>query len=235
METLFVSNSTEPRLFRGGASEAIKTLLYSSHPLVIKAMKGMLREEPSVNVLGYASSIIEMMLKIHKSDPSLVIMNEDETGGNERPAAIESIRQVLYEFPKLNILMIMSNTDYEKEFTALKTGIMGVLSGDFESDVLLECVHCVARGGLWYRRKVMEKFIREQLFLSNLKENGREEFKLPTFTRRELEIIQLAGNGIKNREIGRHLFISEKTVKHHMSRIFKKLKIKRRAELRKYL
>lgn len=62
-----------------------------------------------------------------------------------------------------------------------------------------------------------------------------KEFVLPTFTRRELEIIQMAGMGVKKREIGRNLSISEKTVKHYISRIFKKLKIKRRAELRKFL
>jgi len=51
----------------------------------------------------------------------------------------------------------------------------------------------------------------------------------------ELEIIQMAGKGVKNREIGRKLFISEKTVKHHLSKIFKKPHIRKRAELKVYL
>ncbi|MGH7892924.1 MAG: response regulator transcription factor, partial [Thermodesulfobacteriota bacterium] len=88
---------------------------------------------------------------------------------------------------------------------------------------------------LWFRRTVLEKFISEQLFFCRLKESAKQEFIPPTFTRRELEIIQMAGKGVKNREIGRNLFISEKTVKHHLSKIFKKLQIRKKGELRIYL
>ena len=234
METLFAGNNSGLGIYRDTSPEAVKILLFSSHPLVIKGITGMLTDEPYVKLLGHASSTVEMMLRIHESDPSIVIMNDDERGV-DKSSAFESVRSALTEFPKLNILMIMNGTDYEKELAALKTGIRGVLSDDFESDVLIECIKCISGGGLWFRRKVLEKFISERLFFYRLKENGRQELTLPTFTRRELEIIQMAGRGVKNREIGRSLFISEKTVKHHMSKIFRKLQIKRRAELRMYL
>ena len=91
------------------------------------------------------------------------------------------------------------------------------------------------RVGLWFRRMVLERFVNEQILIYRSKENGGQGLALPVFTRRELEIIQMAGSGIKNREIGRNLFISEKTVKHHLSKIFKKLQIRKRTDLRLYI
>ncbi|MEZ4546525.1 MAG: LuxR C-terminal-related transcriptional regulator [Thermodesulfobacteriota bacterium] len=81
----------------------------------------------------------------------------------------------------------------------------------------------------------MEKFISEQLFFYKSREADRDELSIPSFTRRELEIMQLAGKGKKNREIASELYISEKTVKHHLSKIFKKLNINKRAHLKNFL
>jgi DNA-binding NarL/FixJ family response regulator len=211
-----------------------RVLLYSSHPLVIRGIRGMLTDAPGIDLIGHAANWVETMLKIHESAPSIVIINDD---GNVTGSAniIETVSSVIAEFPRLNCLMIMNVPDDEKELAALKRGVKGVLIENSESDMLLECIKCISNGGLWFRRAVLEKFVNEQLFLHRLNGNCRQEFTLPRFTSRELEIIQMAGKGIKNREIGRSLFISEKTVKHHLSKIFKKLRIRKRVDLRMYL
>ncbi|MEM7007898.1 MAG: LuxR C-terminal-related transcriptional regulator [Thermodesulfobacteriota bacterium] len=76
----------------------------------------------------------------------------------------------------------------------------------------------------------MEVFITEQLAINKSSTNLTPA--IPSFTRRELEIIQLVVSGQKNREIGDKLFISEKTVKHHLTKIFRKLNINRRVQLK---
>ena len=116
--------------------------------------------------------------------------------------------------------------------TALKLGVRGILSGSFSKRELTNSILHIVSGGLWIRRDVMEKFITNQLSFCKFKENEGSEIKLSNFTRRELQIMQLASKGQKNREIGGKLFISEKTVKHHMSRIFKKLNIQKRSQLK---
>ena len=234
MSTLDTDNGANRGDYAYRDQESLKVLLYSSHPLVIKGIMGMLADVPGIDLVGDAANWIEAMLRIHDLDPSLVIVNDDGTG-NGSSNIPGTISPVIREFPGLNCLMIMSIPDDEKELAALKLGIKGVLIENSESDVLLECILCISGGGLWFRRAVLEKFVTEQLFRSRLKENGREEFTMPVFTRRELEIIQMAGKGVKNREIGRNLFISEKTVKHHLSKIFKKLHIRKRTDLRMYL
>jgi len=128
--------------------------------------------------------------------------------------------------------MLINKEDLDKEFSALNKGVRGILSENFDRKTFIKCIKCIASGGLWHRRSVMEKFISEHLSLNKYGGGSKEAVTIPSFTRRELEIIQLATKGQKNREIGEELFISEKTVKHHMSKIFKKLNIQRRSQLK---
>lgn len=209
----------------------LKVLLYSTHPLVIKGIKGILADMPGIELVGDADNWVETMLGIHKLEPGLLIFTDDGAGTGSSNI-LEAASTIINEFPGLNCLLVMNAPVDEKELAALKLGVKGVLIENSESDKLPDCIKCISRGGLWFRRAVLEKFVREQLFVHRIKENHGRELAMPTFTRRELEIIQMAGKGFKNRQIGRSLFISEKTVKHHLSKIFKKLRIKRRAELR---
>ncbi len=234
METLYSGNVTDTGSCSNQAQEVCHILLYSPHHLAIKGIKGMLIGEPGIYFVGEATNWFEATLKIHEHEPSLVIINDDGPGYDSSNIP-EPITALIREFPKLNILAILNTSNHDKEMAALKLGIKGVLIENFETDVLLDSIKCISGGALWFRRSVLETFVFEQLYLCRLKENGRQELTLPTFTRRELEIIQMAGKGVKNREIGRNLFISEKTVKHHLSKIFKKLRIRKRAELKVYL
>jgi DNA-binding NarL/FixJ family response regulator len=234
MGTLSAHNRADDKGHLHETEQESSILIYSPHTLVIKGIKGILASTPGINLIGHATNWTETMLKIYELDPSVLIINNDgnETGSSNLQ---EAISLIISEFPGLNCLKIINAPDHEKEIAALKLGIKGVLMENTESDRFIECIKRISSGGLWYRRVILERFISEQLFLQRLRENERGEPTLPIFTRRELEIIQMAGKGVKNREIGRKLFISEKTVKHHLSKIFKKLRIKKRGELRIYL
>lgn len=194
MGMLFAHNraDTEDRLHDN--KQELSILIYSPHTLVIKGIKGILASTPGINPVGHATSWVETMLMIYELDPSVLIINNDWncTGSSN---ISETISPVLSEFPGLNCLKIMNVPDYEKEMACLKLGIKGVLLENAESDRFIECIKRISAGGLWYRRAVLERFINEQLFLCRLKENGRQELTLPTFTRRELEIIQMAVEG----------------------------------------
>ena len=217
-----------------GGGEPVNVLVVSLHPLMIKGITGMLANVPSVKVAGQSMGRIEMMLKIYETDPDVVIINDDDKD-MDSPGTLESIRSAISEFPNVNVLTIIKAHDFDKELTMLKIGVKGVLLENFEQETLVDAINCVAEGGLWHRRKIMEKFISDQLFFYKSREADRDEFSIPSFTRRELEIMQLAGKGKKNREIASELYISEKTVKHHLSKIFKKLNINKRAHLKNFL
>ncbi len=233
METTYIGNDIEYLSYRAPSRLPVQALLVSSHPLVLKGICGLLMNESSVRILGQASSDVESMLRIHEMNPRIVIINDDDRGHGD--GTIETVRVLTAEFPNIDILMLMYKRDFDKELRALKLSVKGILIENFERETLTNCIKSIVSGGLWCRRKIMEKFITEQLFLNKFKENGSQPLSVPSFTRRELEIIQLAGRGHKNREIGNKLYISEKTVKHHMSKIFKKLNIKKRSQLKGFI
>lgn len=217
-----------------GSGGPVGVLIVSTHPLMIKGITGMLANVPTVRVSGQSMGRVEMMLKIYETDPAVVIINDDDKD-RDSPGTLESIRSAISEFPHVNVLTIIKAHNFDKELTMLKIGVKGVLLENFEQETLIDAIDYVASGGLWHRREIMEKFISDQLFFYKSREGERDGFTIPSFTRRELEIMQLAGKGKKNREIAAELYISEKTVKHHLSKIFKKLNINRRAHLKSFL
>lgn len=210
--------------------QPVSTLLVSSNALVLRGIATMLKNVRDVSLLGHSPGKIDMMLMIDDLIPSLIVINDDEAG-SDPPDILETISLARHEYPNLNILILLNNHDTNLELSALRSGVKGILSGEFDKKTLTDCIRHISSGGLWLRRIVMERFISEQLYLNRYKEKT-PELKLLSFTRRELQIIQLASKGQKNREIGGQLYISEKTVKHHMSRIFKKLKIQKRSQLK---
>lgn len=234
MSSLYVHHHAAEDGHLRGTDRELSILIHSSHSLMAKGIMGMLASAPDINLVGHGRSWIETILKIYEFDPSILIINQAGNDGDESNS-LAALLPVLSEFPGLKCIKILSRTNHEKEMAALKLGIKGVLLEDSDSDKLIECLTRISVGGLWYRRAVLESFVAEQLFLIRINNDRRPELALPSFTRRELEIIQMAGRRLKNREIGRKLFISEKTVKHHLSKIFKKLRIKKREELKMYL
>jgi len=210
-------------------NDEITILLVSSSFLAQKGIERHFQDESEITTLGQASNKIEMMLKIHEDNPSLIIINNDQDDENNSKS-LATLNQAIREFPSMKFLLIINSYDVEKELLALKNGAKGILTENFDHDSLIECIKTVAKGGFWIRKKVMEKFITEQLFIKRFCDT--KISTLPSFTKRELEIIKLAISGQKNSEIGENLYISEKTVKHHLTKVFRKLKIKKRIQLK---
>src|SRR3989304_7532435 len=84
MGTLYTDNGADLDGYGYRDQGVLKVLLYSSHPLVIKGIKGMLADVPGINLVGHAANWIEAMLRIHELDPSLLIVNDDGTGNGTR-------------------------------------------------------------------------------------------------------------------------------------------------------
>ena len=209
--------------------DSISTLLVSYHSLVIKGIVGHLKNKDVINLLEHASNKLEMMLRIQEHNPTIIIINDDHNNSGDANT-LEIIGQTLNEFPSIKMLLIVDNYDMDKELEALRTGIRGIITENFEQEELIDSILSISSGGLWFRKEVMEQFINEQLLLKKYSDKSLPT--IPSFTKRELEIIQLVVSGQKNREIGNQLFISEKTVKHHLTKIFRKLNINKRVQLK---
>ena len=114
----------------------------------------------------------------------------------------------------------------------MEAGVRGFLPEARIKTDIVKCIRAMNSGEIWARRAVMGEFV-TQLFVKL----NKGEYLSPTakyFTKKELEIIVLANKGLKNKQIANRLSMSEKTVKYHLSNVFKKLNIKKRSEIKEH-
>ncbi len=213
---------------------AIRVLVSCANSLMRKGIISDLAEEDTIKVVGQVSNRLELMEFIYSSNPDVVILIEDNNG----TSISETISLISQKTPETKLLVIIKQHDEDKELALLGTGVKGFLTENTESADIIKCVKVIGRGEMWVRRRVLEKYIQQLstlLHFSNGNSNGKVSASLPSFTKREIQIMTLVGKNYRNKEIGLNLYISGKTVKNHMSDIFKKLHVRKRVEVRRYL
>ena len=114
----------------------------------------------------------------------------------------------------------------------MRAGALGVVLKGNATDELPPAVRKVRGGQLWFDRAMLRGLVEERPREARAEDPGRA--RLASLTRRELEIISLVGEGLRNRQIGERLFISEGTVKQHLAAVFGKLGVRDRFELIMY-
>src|SRR5207245_1964147 len=118
----------------------------------------------------------------------------------------------------------------ENILNAAKGGAKGYLLKGVSSSILLQAIKTVYGGGLWVDKELSSADAFEEIAQSQaIRQKGEPESDaLKNLTKREMEILRLVAEGLTNEEIGKRIFISEKTVKTHLTNIFDKLKMNNR-------
>jgi two-component system nitrate/nitrite response regulator NarL len=129
------------------------------------------------------------------------------------------------QIPCKSVLLTAAVRD-EEVVEAVKCGVMGIVLKESPADVLLNCVRTVARGESWIERDTVTRAFRTIV--------GREPVPEPaegTLTPREVEMVRMVAQGLRNKAIAERLAISEGTVKVHLHNIYEKLGVDGRLEL----
>jgi len=212
-------------------SDIIKVVAASSSPLVQRGIIAMLYEESDIIVIKQASSTIEIMESIYNDHPDLLII--DAINGTQ-DTNLNRIEIVHKTFPDVKVLLIIDKHDEHQELKALRLGVRGIISEGVDQSEFIRSIKSVCSGKLWIRQYILEKFIIDLLPQLEFNGGSQQRHCINLLTKRELDIANLVIRGYKNKEIGHKLFVTEKTVKNHLSKIFKKLRVNKRADLRKY-
>ena len=144
---------------------------------------------------------------------------------------IQILTAIKQTSPETKALMFNAavSADEETIFRSLKMGAKGYLSKNLASYDLIKAVKAVQRGEMWIERKLMSKFFEEEHGnVSGMEDPGKKTKKC--LTEREKEVLSVLTKGLTNKEIADYLCISEKTVKTHLSNIFRKLNVSRRLQ-----
>jgi DNA-binding NarL/FixJ family response regulator len=206
-----------------GDMSKIKIMLAEDHVLVREGTKEMLDREEDMKVVAEAGDGEEAVRLAEELDLDIVIMDIALPKLN----GIEATRQIKEAKPSTAVLVLTAYDDDEYVFALLEAGAAGYLLKDVSTDELVEAIRAVQAGESMLHpaiaRKVVNRFSRHVTA-------EHEEAPFEELTEREIEVLQLAGKGITNREIADRLSISHRTVQAHLSHIFNKLGVSSRTE-----
>ena len=143
------------------------------------------------------------------------------------------IENLLTLSPRTRIILFSSGISDENEWKLLKAGIRGFCLNTFSSDQIKRVVEAVWRGELWIRRQLAQRMQSELVMAMQEKKHIERAVNslLENLTKREYEIAILVGRGESNKQIAKRLDITERTVKAHLTEIFRKLAISDRIKL----
>ncbi|UJZ88063.1 response regulator transcription factor [Heyndrickxia coagulans] len=211
----------------------VKIAIIDDHQLFREGVKRILEFEKTFEVVAEGEDGEEALGIIEKYHPDVVLMDINMPHQN----GVEATRKLIEAYPETKIIILSIHDDESYVTHALKSGATGYLLKEMDSDALIEAVKVVAEGGSYLHPKITHNLVEEFRKLSNRYTPGGAYQQPPTvvpplhlLTPRECEVLQLLADGKSNRAIGDALYISEKTVKNHVSNILQKLKVKDRTQ-----
>src|SRR5690625_5384621 len=213
-------------------SKEINIVLIDDHKLFREGVKRILEFEPSFKVMAEGDDGTEAEALVKEYQPDVVLMDINMPGMN----GVQATSKLVDKFPDVNVIILSIHDDESYVSHALKTGAQGYLLKETDSDALIDAIKVVSEGGSYLHPKVTHNLVQEYRRLSrenslNPTSNGIEYTKpLHILTKRECQVLQLMAEGNSNRSISESLYISEKTVKNHVSNILQKMKVNDRKQ-----
>ena len=206
-------------------SDVITVLLVDDHAVVRQGVRTFLATQPDLSVVGEAGTGAEAVTLASQHVPDVVLMDlimPDMDG-------VEATRRVKRVSPRSQVVVVTSYHEDEHIFPALKAGALSYLLKDLSSDELAAAIRKAAVGDAVLHPRVAARVIKEL--------QGPRAEKVNPFTElseRELEVLKLIADGMSNAGIAAKLFLSEKTVKGHVSNILSKLQLVDRTQAAVY-
>jgi len=207
---------------------AIRILLVDDHQIFLAGLRLLIEKEPDMIVVGTASNRAEA-LALMQEHPDIVLLDLDL--GNE--SGIDFLPQLIEPEEPPRVIIVTGVPDPELHLRAVRLGALGVVLKLDPPGFLVKAIRKVHGGEMWLNRPMISTVMTE-LIHARAKKMDSEALKIAELTVREREVIALVAEGMRNRQIGERLFISEKTVRHYLTSVFDKLGVADRLALMIY-
>ncbi|MFI5520992.1 response regulator [Streptomyces platensis] len=203
---------------------AIRVFLLDDHEVVRRGVADLLDAEADIEVVGDAGTAAQALVRGPALRPDVAVLDVRLPDGD----GVSVCRELRSRMPGLACLMLTSFDDDEALLDAIMAGAAGYVLKEIKGAELVAAVRTVASGS-----SMLDPATTARL-MSNLRggdsEAPPEEAALSGLSPREREILGLIGAGLTNRQIGKRLYLSEKTIKNHISRLLAKLGVERRIQ-----
>jgi DNA-binding NarL/FixJ family response regulator len=192
----------------------------------------ILNLEPGMEVVGTAVDGRDAYAKVTELRPDVVLMDIRMPGMD----GVEGAELILRHFPETKVLILTTFDDAELILQVLEKGVHGYLLKDMPSEAIVSAIQTVFNGGTVLQPDITAMLLKELKKMPAAPsaqpplQNANDDKKLGSLTDREKEILVLLGHGLNNKEIADQLFISEGTVKNHVSSMMAKLGLRDRTQ-----
>lgn len=199
---------------------SIKVMLADDHILIREGIRQLLEFDGNIDVIDEANDGEECLEKLEKSKPEVLLLDINMPKKN----GVEVLQEIKRKGINVKVLILTVHNEVEYLLKAVDIGVDGYLLKDSDLSELKKAINAVYNG---------ENYIQPNLVpaLNNrLVSRDVDKDKIDSLTKRELEVLIQVANGMFNKEIATSLNISERTVKNHMSNIFKKIDVNDRTQ-----
>ncbi len=204
------------------ASSPIKLLIVDDHEMVRLGLRTILEAGPEIRVVGEAGSAKDGIYQAGVLRPDVILMDVRMPGGS----GVDACREILALNPQMKVIMLTSHADEDAVYASIMAGAAGYLLKEINRATLVEAVVSVHEGRSLLdpevTRKVLER-IRKMASQTN-------EVVRAALSEQEKRVLRLVAEGKTNKQIAAALFLSDKTIKHHISNILGKLNLTSRSQ-----
>lgn len=208
-------------------SKTVRIMLVDDHTVVRAGLRMLIESRPGLHVVGEAATTSEALTVAAQAQPDIILLDLD-LGGD---SGLDILPELFTTAKQARVLMLTGVRDPEEHHRAVRLGAMGVVVKEKAADDLLKAIEKVHAGEVWLDGALMARVLGRSGPVGEMTPVNPETARINSLTEREREVIALICEGLQNKLIGERLFISETTVRHHLTSIFDKLGVTNRLEL----
>ncbi|MCF6465818.1 response regulator [Clostridium sp. Cult2] len=205
-------------------NEKISVMIADDHVLMREGLKQLLELENDIRVTIQAGDGKEAIENALKYNPDVILLDINMPNMN----GIDVLRRLKDLGVDSNVIMLTIHEDKEYLLETMKIGANGYVLKDSDADSLIKAIRDVNAGKTYIQPSIASMLV--EGMGSKDDERNKELMKIRLLTKREYEVLTLIAEGLNNKDIADKLYISEKTVKNHVSSIFKKLEVNDRIQ-----
>ncbi len=199
---------------------AVRIMIADDHSMIREGLKNLLELDGDIQVIEEAVDGADCLAKLDEANPDVLLLDINMPKVN----GLEVLRVLKDRHSKVKVLVLTVHNETEYLMKAVDIGINGYVLKDSESSELKKAIFAIYGGENYIQPSLIPALNAKRI------EKNEDESKIDELTRRELEVLKLLAIGMYNKEIAEKLNISERTVKNHVSNIFKKLEVTDRTQ-----
>lgn len=205
----------------------IKVLLVDDQDILVEGLKLILGMEEDIEIIGTANNGKKAYEACKWNRPDVVLMDIQMPELN----GVEATLKIKQDFPDVKVIVLTTFNDDQYIYDALKNGASGYLLKDASPSEIAKAIRTVYKGGALIQSEVAVKVIDKFSQLAKETVDKNKDKRVELLAEREIEILKLIAEGKNNQEIAQELFLSQGTVKNHITRVLIKLDLRDRTQL----